>query len=88
MRRYWVEAQELWSADDHGVTWHGRPAPPQMVAHYVEGHGYRPPEEFVQAVLACPAQGSPEYASAIAHANRPLQPDGRVGRRAPSRGRR
>jgi hypothetical protein len=25
MRRYWVEAQELWSADDKGVTWHGRP---------------------------------------------------------------
>jgi hypothetical protein len=23
--RYWVESQELWSANDRGVTWHGRP---------------------------------------------------------------
>lgn len=34
---------------------------PEMILHYVLAHGYRPPEEFVEAVLACPAQGSPEF---------------------------
>lgn len=27
-------------------------AAPDMVAHYVQAHGYRPPDEFVAAVLA------------------------------------
>ncbi len=34
---------------------------PELIAHYVEHHGYRPPEEFVAAVRACSAQGSEEY---------------------------
>jgi len=34
---------------------------PELVVHYVESHGYRPPDEFVAAVLACPPQGSPEF---------------------------
>jgi hypothetical protein len=34
---------------------------PELVVHYVTGHGYRPPDAFIEAVLACPAQGSPEY---------------------------
>lgn len=40
-------------------------AAPEMVAHYVEAHGYLPPEEFVATVLACPMLGSPEYAMAV-----------------------
>jgi hypothetical protein len=24
VQTYWVESEELWSANDHGVTWHGR----------------------------------------------------------------
>ena len=26
-------------------------AAPRMIAHYVEAHGYRPPEEFIRAVI-------------------------------------
>lgn len=25
MQRYWVESEDLWSADDRGVVWRGRP---------------------------------------------------------------
>src|SRR5690349_2564538 len=39
---------------------------PQMISHYVDVHRYCPPAAFVQAVLACPAPGSAEYASAVA----------------------
>lgn len=38
---------------------------PDMVSHYVERHGYLPPEEFVAAVLQTPAFGSPQYASLV-----------------------
>jgi hypothetical protein len=35
-------------------------AAPEMVGHYVEAHGYRPPDEFIAAVLAWdPSQSSP-----------------------------
>ncbi|MCI0702868.1 MAG: hypothetical protein L0241_17445 [Planctomycetia bacterium] len=34
---------------------------PELVAHYVEVHGYQPPEEFIAAVLACPEQNSPAF---------------------------
>jgi hypothetical protein len=34
---------------------------PELVTHYVAAHGYRPPDEFVAAVLACPPQGSEAY---------------------------
>lgn len=36
-------------------------AAPDLVYHYVEKHYYRPPGEFVQAVLEGPLPGSPEY---------------------------
>jgi hypothetical protein len=39
---------------------------PELVAHYVEQHGYAPPAEFVAAVMACPLPGTPEYAAAVA----------------------
>ena len=38
---------------------------PDMIAHYVEQHGYAPPAEFVAAVLACPLPGTSEYAEAV-----------------------
>ena len=38
---------------------------PEMVAHYVTHHGYRPPEAFVDALLACPIPGTPAYAEAV-----------------------
>src|SRR5262249_10349365 len=31
---------------------------PSMVLHYVTVHAYCPPDDFVRAVLQCPAQGS------------------------------
>lgn len=34
---------------------------PEMVVHYINDHGYLPPDEFQQAVEACPPQESPEY---------------------------
>lgn len=34
---------------------------PEMIVHYVEAHAYRPPRAFVEAVLACPPQGSTDY---------------------------
>ena len=39
---------------------------PEMIAHYVEQHGYAPPAEFITAVLACPLPGTPDYVSAVA----------------------
>jgi hypothetical protein len=38
---------------------------PEMVAHYVEKHGYLPPQEFVEAVLAAPLPGTPNYTDAV-----------------------
>lgn len=34
---------------------------PEMIVHYIEVHCYKPPEEFVHAVLAAPNQKSPLY---------------------------
>lgn len=34
---------------------------PSLVAHYIDAHRYRPPEEFVQAVLRCPPTRSMEF---------------------------
>jgi hypothetical protein len=39
---------------------------PEMIAHYVEKHGYAPPPEFIVAVLSCPLPGTPEYTEAVA----------------------
>ncbi len=36
-------------------------AAPTLIYHYVTAHNYRPPEEFIQAVLKGPAPGSPEH---------------------------
>ena len=34
---------------------------PEMICHYIAQHGYRPPQEFVEAVMDCSEQSSPEY---------------------------
>ena len=34
---------------------------PAMIGHYIEDHGYRPPQEFVEALMACPQQNSSGY---------------------------
>ena len=38
---------------------------PTLIVHYVEGHQYAPPDEFVRAVIACPSMRSPEYMTAV-----------------------
>ncbi len=39
---------------------------PEMLPHYVEAHDYRPPDEFIAAVLESPLPGTPEYAVLVA----------------------
>lgn len=51
----------------HGVGNFGVPSDgllfvaPEMIVHYVEEHGYRPPAEFVAAVLRSPLPDTEEY---------------------------
>jgi hypothetical protein len=35
---------------------------PEMIHHYVTAHQYSPPSEFIDAIMACPVPGTPEYA--------------------------
>jgi hypothetical protein len=41
-------------------------AAPEMLSHYVEAHGYRPPDEFIVAVLQSPLPGTAEYLAEVA----------------------
>jgi hypothetical protein len=38
---------------------------PSLILHYIQHHGYQPPECFQTAVLECPEPGSPEYFAAL-----------------------
>jgi hypothetical protein len=38
---------------------------PDLVVHYVEVHSYCPPQEFIDAVLACPEQSSEAYVELV-----------------------
>lgn len=38
---------------------------PSMIVHYIDAHGYAPPEEFLEAVRKCPEMNSPEYEQLI-----------------------
>ena len=40
-------------------------AAPNLIYHYVVEHHYRPPEEFIQAVMESPLPGSVEYEALI-----------------------
>ena len=46
---------------------------PSLITHYIARHRYAPPAEFIEAVLACPEMGSPEYLAQIRH-HHALQP--------------
>ena len=39
---------------------------PGMILHYIEEHGYRPPQIFQEAVLACPPTDSQAYFDLLA----------------------
>jgi DNA-binding LytR/AlgR family response regulator len=41
-------------------------AAPEGITHYISAHWYLPPDEFVQAVTACPEMRSAEYGQALA----------------------
>ena len=38
---------------------------PSLILHYIDAHGYRPPDAFIDAVRQCPPQRSPEYEKAM-----------------------
>jgi len=40
-------------------------AAPDLIYHYVIEHQYRPPDEFIEAVLEGPLPGSPKYETLI-----------------------
>jgi hypothetical protein len=40
---------------------------PVSITHYIDAHGYRPPDEFCHAVLNCPPMRSVAYLQAILH---------------------
>jgi hypothetical protein len=39
---------------------------PEMIAHYIADHGYLPPTEFQQALMAAETPGTPAYARSVA----------------------
>ncbi|MDP3508647.1 MAG: hypothetical protein Q8T09_11695 [Candidatus Melainabacteria bacterium] len=49
--------KNLWIPGANGCLY----VAPEMIIHYIQVHSYKPPEEFVQAALAAPAQKSPQY---------------------------
>lgn len=40
-------------------------AAPSLILHYIDSHGYSPPEDFQRAVLACPPMRSVDYLRAV-----------------------
>jgi hypothetical protein len=53
---------------------------PELILHYMNAHGYRPPEEFCCAITKCPDMATPEYRRALLRCggNKLLKPP-RVG---------
>jgi hypothetical protein len=46
---------------------------PELITHYMNEHGYRPPDEFCAAVLACPPMRSmPYFKALLASGGKPL----------------
>jgi hypothetical protein len=39
---------------------------PEMIAHYVQAHHYRPPAQFITALMESPLPGTDEYRAAVA----------------------
>ena len=40
-------------------------ASPASIAHYIDSHEYRPPDQFIEAVMQCPKMRSIEYMRAL-----------------------
>lgn len=38
---------------------------PSLIAHYIDSHGYAPPDEFQRAVVDCPTMKSAAYRRAL-----------------------
>lgn len=38
---------------------------PEMISHYIEVHNYKPPDEFIKAVIDCPEQESSKYMNLV-----------------------
>ncbi|MCB9624785.1 MAG: hypothetical protein H6723_15845 [Sandaracinus sp.] len=53
-------AAELWIPSDTAIFW-----APVTIVHYIDAHGYRPPDAFVDAVRACPPMRSMAYLRAL-----------------------
>jgi len=49
-------SRNIWISGD-GVVY----VAPELVLHYIEVHGYRPPDAFITAVIDCPEQSSAQY---------------------------
>jgi hypothetical protein len=45
---------------------------PELIGHYMNAHGYLPPDEFCAAVLTCPPMRSMPYMKALLAVARPL----------------
>ena len=50
------DSNNLWIPGDAVVY-----VAPAMILHYIEAHQYKPPDEFITAVLECPAQNASAY---------------------------
>jgi hypothetical protein len=46
-------------------------AAPTLIYHYVVEHHYRPPDEFIEAILTGPSPGSVEHQALIKRLNKP-----------------
>lgn len=53
-------ASNLFVPSPHGVL-----VAPSLVLHYIRDHDYAPPDEFLEAVMACPPMGSKAYLRAL-----------------------
>lgn len=38
---------------------------PEMLAHYIQVHGYAPPDEFIDAIMKSPIPGTQDYGDAV-----------------------
>jgi hypothetical protein len=38
---------------------------PELILHYIQEHRYRPPDEFISAVLRCPDPKTQQYLDAL-----------------------
>jgi len=73
------DSNNLWTPGD-GVVY----VAPAMILHYIEAHQYKPPDEFIAAVLKCPDQGSPAYLKQMDHfPNRWANPLTKLKKRSP-----